>query len=82
MIDHEITNLDKKVAVIEQKIDNLSDKIAVYQSDNKEDHKAVRDLIVELDEKKAGKWVEKAVIGVAVFIITAVGSALLATVFK
>ena len=78
----DFNNLDKKVAVIEQKIDDLSDKLTNYQKDNKEDHLSVRNLIIELDDKKAGKWVEKAVVGVVVFILTAVGGALLATILK
>lgn len=53
----DINNLDKKVAVIEQKIDDLSCKITSYQDDNKEDHRAVRELITTIDNKKADREV-------------------------
>jgi predicted metalloenzyme YecM len=55
MKENEIIKLDKKVAVIENKIDNLAEKIDAYQTDNKADHKAVRELIEAINEKKADK---------------------------
>ncbi len=82
MAENEIIKLDKKVAVIEQKIDNLSDKIADYQADNKEDHKAVRDLIVDLDSKKAGKWVEDAMRRLNWAVILAVVGGILTVILK
>jgi uncharacterized coiled-coil protein SlyX len=82
MAETEIIKLDKKVAVIEQKIDNLSDKIADYQADNKEDHKAVRDLIIELDNKKAGVWVEDAMKRLNWVVILAVLGGILTIILK
>jgi hypothetical protein len=82
MADIEIIKLDKKVAVIEQKIDNLAEKIDNYQTDNKEDHKDVRDLIVDLDSKKAGKWVEDAMKRLNWVVILAVLGGILTVILK
>lgn len=55
MKETEIIKLDKKVAVIENKIDNLAEKIDAYQTDNKADHQAVRELITAISDQKADK---------------------------
>jgi uncharacterized coiled-coil protein SlyX len=86
MADVEIIKLDKKVAVIEQKIDNLSDKIASYQADNKEDHKRMVDLVTTIETKKADKDVVDALVRnqnrIAWTVISAVLLAVIGLVIK
>jgi flagellar motility protein MotE (MotC chaperone) len=86
MSEPDINKLDKTIAVIEQKLDDGFKEVRATQKvmgeQNSKEHSDIISLVKDIEEKKAAKWVEKAVIGVVVFVFTAVGSALLALIFK
>jgi hypothetical protein len=48
----------------------------------KEELHEIKELVKGLAEKKADRWVERAIIGVVLFVLTGVGGALLALIFK
>ena len=59
-----LTDLDKTIAVIEQKIDDGFKQ-------NTEEHQEIFVLIDKIDQKKAGRWVEKAMVAFITVILTA-----------
>lgn len=64
MSEPDINNLDKTVAVLKQIIEDG------FKS-NTTEHESLKDLIIDIETKKAGKWVEKVMIA----ILTAIGMA-------
>lgn len=67
MSEPTINSLDKKIAVIDERLEGI-EKTLIRIEDGL--------------NTKAAKWVEKAIVGVVIFVLTAVGTALLALVLK
>jgi len=66
-----MTDINTKVELMAQDISYIKNELS-----------EIKELVKGLAEKKADRWVERAIIGVALFVLTAVGAALLATVIK
>jgi len=71
MSEPTINSLDNRIVAIETKLNTMEDTL-----------NRIERGIELIEQKKAGKWVEKAIIGVVIFVLTAVGTALLALVIK
>lgn len=73
---------EKRLATMEQKLDNLIGDVKEIASDIKDHIKWEADKYEKLDNKYSGKWVEKAIIGIGSGLIVAIGSAILLFFFK
>ena len=70
-----------KIATLELNQKNIMEEIQRSNADNKEQHNEILAFIVRLDEKldvalekKANKWVERAIVGTVVFVLTGFAS--------
>lgn len=65
--------------------EDLTTKVAIMAQDInyiKEELHEIKELVKSISEKKADRWVEKAIVGVVIFVLSAVGTALLALIFR
>jgi hypothetical protein len=64
-------NNEKRLATMEQKIDNLTDKVQEIASDIKDHIKWEAEKYEKLDTKYSAKWVETGVVAIITSIIIA-----------
>jgi hypothetical protein len=77
-----MSELKTQIAVLETKMEQITEQVKEGFSNNSKEHKEIIELFEIAMEKKAGKWTEKAIIGVVIFVLTAVGTAFMALVIK
>ena len=75
-------NTEKRLATMEQKIDNLIEDVKEIASDIKDHVKWEAEKYEKLDGKYSGKWVEKAVIIMSTSVALAIIAAVLKLIFK
>ena len=75
-------NTEKRLATMEQKIDNLIEDVKEIASDIKDHVKWEAEKYEKLDGKYSGKWVEKAVIIMSTSVALAIVAAVLKLIFK
>jgi hypothetical protein len=80
IMGEEITQLKVTSTRIETKVDNIIDTLKSHIAEESEYRKNQDIFHKEIMEKKANVWVEKAISGVVIFILTAVGGALLSLI--
>lgn len=64
-------DLNTQVELLKKDMDYIKDELA-----------EIKALVKEISEKKADKWVERAIVGVVVFILAAVGTVAMTLVLK
>lgn len=77
-----MSDLISQIAVLETKMEQITEQVKEGFSNNSKEHKEIVELFEKAIEKKAGKWTEKAIVGVVIFVLTAVGTAFMALVIK
>ena len=88
-----MSDLTSQIAVLETQMKQVIKQVEEGFSDNSKQHEDIiksnneghQEMIKAFKEsmdKKAGLWVEKAIIGVVIFVLTAVGTAFMAMVIK
>ena len=75
-MDEKINN-EKRLATMEQKIDDLREDVKEIASDIKDHIKWEAEKYEKLDSKYSGKWVEKAIISIGTALIISILAALL-----
>jgi len=75
-------NTEKRLATMEQKIDNLIEDVKEIASDIKDHVKWEAEKYEKLDGKYSGKWVEKAVIIMSTSVALAIIAAVLKLILK
>jgi hypothetical protein len=81
----------ERLTILETNNKNIMDKMEEFQIQNKESHQQIIEAVNKLEskldcaiEKKAGKWVEKVIWGVIIFLMTGVfgyiGSVIIRTI--
>ena len=80
-MDDKINN-EKRLATMEQKIDNLIDDVKGIASDIKDHVKWEAEKYEKLDSKYSGKWVEKALLVVIGIAATGLIGAILKLILK
>jgi hypothetical protein len=80
---------DLKINTLEINQSNLMKQLETMNAENKADHKDIMDVIIRLEEKldkaldrKANKWVEKAIISFVVLVLTGLSSYLGALIWQ
>ena len=68
---------EKRLATMEQKIDDLREDVKEIASDIKEHIKWEAEKYEKLDSKYSGKWVEKAIISIGTALIISILAAIL-----
>ena len=68
---------EKRLATMEQKIDDLREDVKEIASDIKDHIKWEAEKYEKLDSKYSGKWVEKAIISIGTALIISILAALL-----
>ena len=70
-----------KIATLELNQKNIMEELQRFNLENKEQHSEILSFIVRLEEKldialekKANKWMEKAMVGTVVFVLTGFAS--------
>ncbi len=71
----------ERLAVLEVNQDNMMEKLNEYQETNLSSHNSILEAVKSLESKldsalsqKANKWVEKALIGFVIFVLTGLAS--------
>ena len=75
-MDEKINN-EKRLATMEQKLDDLKEDVKSIASDIKDHIKWEAEKYEKLDSKYSGKWVEKAIISIGTALIISILAALL-----
>ena len=75
-MDEKINN-EKRLATMEQKLDDLKEDVKSIASDIKDHIKLEAEKYEKLDSKYSGKWVEKAIISIGTALIISILAALL-----
>ena len=75
-MDEKINN-EKRLATMEQKLDDLKEDVKSIASDIKDHIKWEAEKYEKLDGKYSGKWVEKAIISIGTALIISILAALL-----
>ena len=75
-MDEKINN-EKRLATMEQKLDDLKEDVKAIASDLKDHIKREAEKYDKLDSKYSGKWVEKAIISIGTALIISILAALL-----
>ena len=75
-MDEKINN-EKRLATMEQKLDDLKEDVKSIASDIKDHTKREAEKYEKLDSKYSGKWVEKAIISIGTALIISILAALL-----
>ena len=75
-MDEKINN-EKRLATMEQKLDDLKEDVKSIASDIKDHIKWEAEKYEKLDSKYSGKWVEKAIISIGTALIISILTALL-----
>jgi predicted transcriptional regulator len=76
-MSEDITQLKVGQTRIETKVDNIIETLKSHINDESEYRRQQDAFHKEIMEKKANVWVEKAIVGVVIFVFTAVGASLL-----
>ena len=84
-----IYNQETKIALLEQNQKTIMEQFKTYSKENEEQHTKISETVLRMEEKldyaldkKAGKWVEKAIIGFIIFILTGLGGYLGTIIYK
>ena len=75
-MDEKINN-EKRLATMEQKLDDLKEDVKSIAYDIKDHIKFEAEKYEKLDSKYSGKWVEKAIISIGTALIISILAALL-----
>ena len=75
-MDGKINN-EKRLATMEQKLDDLKEDVKSIASDIKDHIKWEAEKYEKLDSKYSGKWVEKAIISIGTALIISILAAIL-----
>ena len=75
-MDEKINN-EKRLATMEQKLDDLKEDVKSIASDIKDHIRREGEKYEKLDSKYSGKWVEKAIISIGTALIISILAALL-----
>ena len=75
-MDEKINN-EKRLATMEQKLDDLKEDVKSIASDIKEHIRWEAEKYEKLDSKYSGKWVEKAIISIGTALIISILAAIL-----
>ena len=75
-MDEKINN-EKRLATMEQKLDDLKEDVKSIASDIKDHIKWEAEKYEKLDSKYSGKWVEKAIISIGTALIISILAAIL-----
>ena len=75
-MDEKINN-EKRLATMEQKLDDLKEDVKSIASDIKDHIKWESEKYEKMDSKYSGKWVEKAIISIGTALIISILAALL-----
>ena len=75
-MDEKINN-EKRLATMEQKLDDLKEDVKSIASDIKDHIKWEAEKYEKLDSKYSGKWVEKAIISIGTALIISILAAVL-----
>lgn len=75
-MDEKINN-EKRLATMEQKLDDLKEDVKAIASDIKDHIRWEGEKYEKLDSKYSGKWVEKAIISIGTALIISILAAIL-----
>ena len=75
-------NLKTEIEVLKTEMKNIAKKVDEGFKLNSEEHKELVKTFQDAMEKKAGKWVEKVLVGVGTLILTAIVGALMTLILK
>ena len=64
--------MSERIVKLETQMTNIDKKIENHCTDNKEGFKAVLKKLDEMENRFAGKWVEKVAIGVSIVLLGAI----------
>ena len=80
-MDQQFNNLDKQVALMNQELKALCDKVSEGFELNSEEHSRLVELFEKALAQKAGLWVEKVIVGAASVIGVAFLGALISLIW-